>query len=344
MKTLIPEPPLQLLPTLATWVGLEEALFLQQLHYWSQNYRVGKTVDGRKWVFNSLEEWQAENFPFWSVNTLRRIISNLAKDGLIDWRDDLNDNPQDRTRWYAIDYTAMDELDGPVKRVAAKKRRQKSSAKSARKGAMSETQRLGAMSETQRLQTAEAMSETQRLPSIYTETTLTETTLSDSSESEQTGSDFEENSERPEEDATMRNGGGDDDMKPITEPYGIFQRLYEIDPSIAGKRGQTLRDAKAMLNGDPGRCIAQFAPEDILGCAAFIVQDPWRKANMLSLSSQVIIEKLPKWIAEGRPSSWAEWQRKSKTNGSNSSVSSVLAEVLRDKTGDPELENEPVFG
>jgi hypothetical protein len=32
-KLLIDEPPLQVLPTLAVRLGLEEAIFLQQLHY-----------------------------------------------------------------------------------------------------------------------------------------------------------------------------------------------------------------------------------------------------------------------------------------------------------------------
>ena len=33
-KLLLNEPPLMILPTLASNIGLNEAIFLQQLHYW----------------------------------------------------------------------------------------------------------------------------------------------------------------------------------------------------------------------------------------------------------------------------------------------------------------------
>ena len=51
MSLLISEPPLQVLPSLAVKIGLNEAIILQQVHYWllkSNNIR-----DGYKWVYNS---------------------------------------------------------------------------------------------------------------------------------------------------------------------------------------------------------------------------------------------------------------------------------------------------
>ena len=39
---LINESPLQVLPTLATYIGLNEAIFLQQVHYWLRIDKVGR--------------------------------------------------------------------------------------------------------------------------------------------------------------------------------------------------------------------------------------------------------------------------------------------------------------
>ena len=65
---LINEPPLQVLPSLACAVGLNEALILQQFHYWLQHSNNIK--DGHKWIYNSYQEWHKQ-FPFWkSKNTL----------------------------------------------------------------------------------------------------------------------------------------------------------------------------------------------------------------------------------------------------------------------------------
>ncbi len=79
-QLLIDEPPLQVLPSLAARVGLNEAIVLQQLHYWlgkSKNVR-----DDRRWVYNSIEDWR-EQFPFWSGSTIRRTFTSLARQSLI---------------------------------------------------------------------------------------------------------------------------------------------------------------------------------------------------------------------------------------------------------------------
>ena len=103
---LIPEPPLQVLPGLALLVGLSEAIFLQQLHYWvrkSQHVR-----DGRAWVYNTYEEW-GQQFPFWSRNTLERTIKSLEAQGAV-LTANYNQHPMDRTKWYSIDYDALTSL------------------------------------------------------------------------------------------------------------------------------------------------------------------------------------------------------------------------------------------
>ena len=55
MNYLINEPPLVLLPSLATAIGLNEALMLQQIQYWLS--RSDKEIDGRYWIYNTYEAW-----------------------------------------------------------------------------------------------------------------------------------------------------------------------------------------------------------------------------------------------------------------------------------------------
>jgi DnaD/phage-associated family protein len=105
-KLLFDERPLVVLPTLAVKVGLNEAIILQQLHYWlkdSKNVR-----DGYTWVYNSYEDWH-EQFPFWSVRTIKRIITGLENKGII-VSGCFNKMRADRTKWYRIDYEKLNEV------------------------------------------------------------------------------------------------------------------------------------------------------------------------------------------------------------------------------------------
>lgn len=105
-RLLINEAPMQVLPSLAVAVGLNEALFLQQLHYWL--HQSGHVRDGRRWVYNSLDAWHKQ-FPFWSLSTLRRTIDNLISRGLL-LTGNYNTSKIDRTKWYTIDYAVLDAL------------------------------------------------------------------------------------------------------------------------------------------------------------------------------------------------------------------------------------------
>jgi hypothetical protein len=110
-QLLIPCHPLQVLPALATAIGLDEGIFLQQLHYWmlkSKNQR-----DGRFWVYNTYDEWQKQ-FPFWSTRTITRIVQSLKNKGLV-ITGNYNAYSIDRTTWYSIDYDKVAELPiGPL--------------------------------------------------------------------------------------------------------------------------------------------------------------------------------------------------------------------------------------
>ena len=101
MSLLIAEQPLQILPKLAANIGLNEAILVQQIHYWLQ--RSKHNHDGQKWIYNTHESW-LEQFPFWSKATLKRVITSLKSQGLIN-TGNYNRMKMDRTVWYTINYS-----------------------------------------------------------------------------------------------------------------------------------------------------------------------------------------------------------------------------------------------
>jgi hypothetical protein len=106
-RLLLDEPPLLVMPSLAKAVGLEGAIVLQQLHYWASK---AQPRDGRPWVYNTIAQW-AEQFPFWSERTMRRILAELKSSGLVDVAE-FNAHRGDRTPFYAINHARLAELEG----------------------------------------------------------------------------------------------------------------------------------------------------------------------------------------------------------------------------------------
>jgi hypothetical protein len=108
MKTssawLLKRQPLLFDPLLATKVGLNGAIFLQQLEYWLD--KSPHTHDDRKWVYNTYDGWR-EQFPFWSINTIRRTIADLEHKGILN-AGNFNKMTMDRTKWYTINYGLLD--------------------------------------------------------------------------------------------------------------------------------------------------------------------------------------------------------------------------------------------
>ncbi len=95
---LISEPPLQVLPTLAKEIGLNEAIVLQQLHYWTLH-----TKDPERWIYNTIEEWQKQ-FPFWSPDTIKRTWKSLADSGMVETS---QRRGNDRTKSYRVVYNKI---------------------------------------------------------------------------------------------------------------------------------------------------------------------------------------------------------------------------------------------
>jgi len=104
-KLLINQPPLQVIPALAVKIGLNEAIILQQLHYWLE--RSVNIREGRKWVYNDYAAWH-EQFPFWSEKTVKRTFLALEKLGIVSSRQfekyTSNYAKRNRRKWYTIDY------------------------------------------------------------------------------------------------------------------------------------------------------------------------------------------------------------------------------------------------
>lgn len=103
---LLDERPLIIMPKLAAQIGLTEAIFLQQLHYWLDKSSHKK--EGHIWIYNTVKEWQ-EQFPFWSESTIRRIVEKLEKNELI-ITGNFNKLPIDQTKWYRINYEKLREI------------------------------------------------------------------------------------------------------------------------------------------------------------------------------------------------------------------------------------------
>lgn len=102
-RLLIDEPPLQVLPSLAREIGLNEAIMLQQMHYWL--LKSSNEFEGVKWFYKTLEDWQTE-FPFWSAMTIRRTLTNLEKQKVIRIGN-FNKKKFDKTKWYTIEYQCV---------------------------------------------------------------------------------------------------------------------------------------------------------------------------------------------------------------------------------------------
>ena len=107
-KLLIEESPLTFQPSLAVAIGLNEAIVLQQIHYWIKNTKnKGYEQDGYKWVYNTYAEWKESNFPFWSENTIQRTFASLEEKGLVVSIQPMK-GKYDRTKYYRIEYTKLE--------------------------------------------------------------------------------------------------------------------------------------------------------------------------------------------------------------------------------------------
>lgn len=102
-KLLINESPLQVQPSLAMAIGLNEAIFLQQLHYWIGASRFVR--DGKKWVYNTYSDWLLQ-LKYMSLPTLKRTIKSL-KDQKLVCVERFEKSRSNQVNFYSIDYETL---------------------------------------------------------------------------------------------------------------------------------------------------------------------------------------------------------------------------------------------
>lgn len=110
-RLLFNEEPITINRLAAKVLGLNEAIVVQQIHYWLNiNEKAKKNIiDDKVWTFNTYEKWQKENFDFWSVKTIKRIFESLEKKGIL-IKGRYNQKKYDRTLWVTLNYEKLESI------------------------------------------------------------------------------------------------------------------------------------------------------------------------------------------------------------------------------------------
>ena len=120
-KVLFNRKPITIDIDFATAVGLNEAIVLQQIHYWIvKNKEEGRNLkEGRFWTYNSIEEWH-KKIPFLKKDAVRKSLEKLRKLEIL-LVGNYNKSRVDRTLWYTINYEKLDEFMQVVEAQSIKK-------------------------------------------------------------------------------------------------------------------------------------------------------------------------------------------------------------------------------
>lgn len=103
---IIDENPLMVYRSLANEIGLNEAIIIQQIHFWLRESKHER--DGFKWIYNTYAGWEKQ-FSFWSSATIRRTIGKLEENKLLLSTSEYNKMKIDNTKWYRIDYEELEK-------------------------------------------------------------------------------------------------------------------------------------------------------------------------------------------------------------------------------------------
>ncbi len=97
-------------PIVAKEVGVEEAIMLSNIEYWTYYNKVREEEkpkderphfkDGKWWTYNSAVGF-TKLFPFWTDNQIERILTNLRKAKYIESNNTYNESKYDKTNWYS---------------------------------------------------------------------------------------------------------------------------------------------------------------------------------------------------------------------------------------------------
>lgn len=124
---LFTEQPVVINIPLATLIGLEQAIILSQVHYWTNHYSLKNDTahfyEGRYWTYNSVAKWQ-QALPFMRYSKVKRTISSLvnphtshegfpSRGALLFHRQlagKLRNKATDRSNWYAVNHLELESL------------------------------------------------------------------------------------------------------------------------------------------------------------------------------------------------------------------------------------------
>lgn len=84
------------------------AMSLQQIHYWASK-GMGKVIDGGRWIWNSIRQWQEDNFSWLSAWEIRKVFKALREVGLVKF-EKFDRSNFDHTGYYRIDYERLKAL------------------------------------------------------------------------------------------------------------------------------------------------------------------------------------------------------------------------------------------
>lgn len=107
-RLLIHDSPLMVSPLLAKAIGLNEAHMLQQLHYWLDHSETNH--DGKRWIYKTYDKWKEQDFPFWSVDTIKRTKKSLENKNLIITAK-ISNNSFNRVNYYTINYSELKKVE-----------------------------------------------------------------------------------------------------------------------------------------------------------------------------------------------------------------------------------------
>lgn len=95
---------------LATKIGIEKAVIINNLYFWINHNAKNKThvYDGSVWTYNSSSAF-SKLFPYIKERTIARYLTELEKDGIIQ-TGNYNTNLFDKTKWYAFTRYFLEEL------------------------------------------------------------------------------------------------------------------------------------------------------------------------------------------------------------------------------------------
>lgn len=94
-------------PSLACHIGVNEAIAVQTISFLVSMPNSGEEIDGEWYVYNSLDQWQKNWFPFWNKRTIQRVFKSLTDAGILITRSPLGLGTVNR---YRINHGAYETL------------------------------------------------------------------------------------------------------------------------------------------------------------------------------------------------------------------------------------------